>query len=425
MSVVPVAFTGLAASLLDDGQTVHSRFGVPLEVHETTTWRHDDPKFKDLKECDVILWDEVSMCSKHIIRSVDRLIRDICRVNSPFGGKIVLFAGDFRQTGPIVKGGNNARSVSICFKNCHQLWPLTRKYSLAENMRASEDPLFCEWLLNIGNGTLPSPNKDFKDFVHIPDELLVKGSTKDLASFAFNAKEKIAPEDISHLFNSAILTPLNVDADKINELVLGMMSGESREYLSANRIISDDKIEADNFPIESILSDTPSGFPHHKLSLKVGCIVMCLKNIAIHLGLCNGTRMKVIALYNELIECEILYGRHRGRRYFISKHRFSPDPKNLPLCPFERTQFPLKLAFAMTINKSQGQTFDCIAIYLPAPVFAHGQLYVAFSRVRNSKAVKVLIENNSKRSMRHGQIITGNPNFYTRNVVCKAFLENE
>lgn len=390
----------------------------------TTTWRHEDPKFKAVKECDLILWDEVSMCSKHIIKGVDRFMRDLCQVDLPFGGKYVVFAGDFRQTLPIVKGGNTSRSVSICFKNCQDLWPLVRKYSLAENMRASEDPKFSDWLLNIGNGTHPSATPDLKDYVQIPNDLILNGKTNDLASFAFNTKEEITPEDISCKFNAAILTPLNEDADKINALVLERMTGDERVYLSSNQIITDDPAEADLYPIESILEDTPSGYPHHRLALKVGCVVMLLKNIAIHLGLCNGTRMKVIAMHSEIIECEVLYGRHRGQRYYINKHRFIPDLKNLPPCPFERVQFPLKLAFAMTINKSQGQTFDRIALYLPQPVFAHGQLYVAFSRVRRFDAVKVLIEN-KVRSLRHGKIITGNPNYYTKNVVCKEVLTDE
>lgn len=409
---------------MDGGQTIHSRFGVPLNVDATTTWLHEDPRFHEVRDCDLILWDEVSMCSRHIIRGVDRFMRSLCNVKYPFGGKTVVFAGDFRQTLPIVQGGNIFRSVGLCFKNCKELWPYVRKYSLARNMRASDDPKFAEWVLNMGNGEHISPSEDFKDYAEIPKSMLLTGQSSELEKFAFNVKDVISPNEITSEFNAAILTPLNVDADQINSFILDKISGEERTYLSANMIITDDETEADLYPIESIYGDTPNGFPHHRLVLKVGCIVMLLKNIKIYMGLCNGTRLKIIALHDDIIECEILFGKHKGKQYYISKHRFTPDTKNLPPCPFERIQLPIKLAFAMTINKSQGQTFDRIALYLPQPVFAHGQLYVAFSRVRRFDAVKVLITN-KKGSRRHGQIITGNPNFYTKNVVCKEVLTNE
>lgn len=370
----------------------------------------------------MILWDEISMCSKHIILGVDRFMRDLCQIDEPFGGKIVLFAGDFRQTLPIVKGGNIARSVSICFKNCTELWSKVKHYSLVENMRASSDIRFSQWLLNIGDGNHQSPCNEMKDFAPIPNEIVLTGNKSDLASFALNSKDVLTPEMVTSSFNAAILSPLNEDADKLNDLIISRMDGHKREYFSADKLISDDFAESDLYPIESLINQTPNGYPPHVLCLKIGCIVMCLKNIAIHLGLCNGTRMKIIALYSDLIECEILYGRFKNKKYFISRYRFLPDMKNLPPCAFERIQFPLKLAFAMTINKSQGQTFDRIAIYLPEPVFAHGQLYVAFSRVRTFQAVKVLIHNKNSNTKRHGQIVTGDNAFYTKNIVCKAVL---
>ena len=427
LGIIAVAFTGIAASLLEDGQTIHSRFGVPLNVDATTTWSHGDPKYQELKDCAAIVMDEISMCSKYIIMGVDRFMRDLCGNKRPFGGKIVIFSGDFRQTLPIVKGCNTAKSVGLCIKNCPEIWGKVRNFSLAENMRASEDPKFSEWLLNIGNGDHECPVGGPLDYAKIPDNVILKGNVDDLISYAFNVKkgEDITPEMISSNFNSAILTPLNEDTDRINLQVLERMTGKRKTYCSADKMLSDDAQVDELYPIENINNKTPQGFPQHILTLKVGSIVMCLKNIGIHLGLCNGTRLKVLNLYQELIECEILYGRHRGKKYYVSRHRFAPDLKNLPLNAFERFQFPLKLAFAMTINKSQGQTFDRIAIYLPQPVFAHGQLYVAFSRVRNFAAVKVLIENKNRRSNKHGQIICGNPNYYTRNVVCKEVLTNE
>lgn len=134
MRVVPVAFKGKAASLLDGGQTVHSRFGVPLDIDLNTTWRHEDQKFDELRQCQLILWDEVSMCSKQIILGVERFMRDLCQLDKPFGGKHIVFAGDFRHTLPIVKGSNMARSVSICFKNCQ-----IRQYLSADKLITDND----------------------------------------------------------------------------------------------------------------------------------------------------------------------------------------------------------------------------------------------------------------------------------------------
>ena len=93
-----------------------------------------------------------------------------------------------------------------------------------------------------------------------------------------------------------------------------------------------------------------------------------------------------------IIHAQIVVGDFAGKDVFI--HRISLEPptdEQYPV-PYKRTQFPIRLCFAMTINKAQGQTLDFVGIYLREPVFSHGQLYVALSRARTASQVKLLIK---------------------------------
>ncbi|EFX76671.1 hypothetical protein DAPPUDRAFT_36793, partial [Daphnia pulex] len=91
------------------------------------------------------------------------------------------------------------------------------------------------------------------------------------------------------------------------------------------------------------------------------------------------------------IVAEIASGKNKGEPVFLPRMSMSPTDSDLPF-KLKRLQFPVLLAFAMTINKSQGQTFDRVGIYLPEPVFSHGQLYVAFSRATSREGVKVVVK---------------------------------
>src|SRR5262249_52327324 len=102
--------------------------------------------------------------------------------------------------------------------------------------------------------------------------------------------------------------------------------------------------------------------------------------------LCNGTRLVVSKLHNNLIEAIILSKGGRGETVFIP--RIPLIPSDSPF-EFKRTQFPVQLAFAMSINKSQGQTFKIVEVSLEEECFSHGQLYVAFSRVGSANCLFV------------------------------------
>ena len=171
---------------------------------------------------------------------------------------------------------------------------------------------------------------------------------------------------------------------------MDQLPGQVKTYNSIDSVVSDSQEEIELYPLEFINSLTPSGMPPHVLNLKVGGIVMLLRNLSLKDGLCNGTRLIVRNLRDNVIDCEILTGVNAGDRVLIPRVSLWPNDTNLPF-QIKRIQFPLRLSYALTINKAQGQTFEKVGIYLRRPCFSHGQLYVAFSRARSFRAIKLKV----------------------------------
>jgi hypothetical protein len=107
-------------------------------------------------------------------------------------------------------------------------------------------------------------------------------------------------------------------------------------------------------------------------------------------GLCNGTRLVVRGCQRNSIDAEIVLGQHAGKRGFLPRIPLCPSDDEMFPFQFKRKQFPIRPSFAMTVNKSQGQTIPNVGVYLPTPVFSHGQLYVAMSRATNRTNIKIL-----------------------------------
>ena len=148
------------------------------------------------------------------------------------------------------------------------------------------------------------------------------------------------------------------------------------------------------YPSEFLNSITLSGMPPHSMTLKVGAPVILLRNLRAGSGngLRNGTQLTIQKLGTKVIELEISSGVNQRENVLLPRIAIVPSDTELPLT-LKRHQFPIRPCFAMSTNKAQGQTFYFVGIYLPDNVFTHGQLYVAFSRVRSASCVTVYVNN--------------------------------
>jgi hypothetical protein len=168
------------------------------------------------------------------------------------------------------------------------------------------------------------------------------------------------------------------DSGSIEHHRHAQIPGGCKVILQRRQAIDDDGA---TYPTEFLNTLQPQGMPPHKLDLKVGTPVMLMRNLNAKSGLANGTRLVILAMHNYLLEAQILTGKNKGDIVLIPRIPLDTSDSIMPV-EFNKMQFPIRVAFAMTINKAQGQTMERVAIYLPRPVFGHGQLYMALSHVK-------------------------------------------
>ena len=391
--VLCVGSTGLAAQNLEGGRTAHSRFNIPIPVFEDSVCRikGESALEKLIKHSTLIIWDEIFSIHRFNVECVERTLRDLMNSEQPWGGKAVLFGGDSMQTTPVVKRASRAQIVQACIQ-ASPLYPPMQQLKLEVNMRTDEAEVeFSSYLLDVGKGRIQHEDSEIQ--VQIPPEYLVEDLNTLVSEIFPDLQNGCIDKD--NLLKGTIYTPLNQNIKQINNVCLAEFPGEERTYFSADSVLEDNYKES--LPVEYLNSLSPSGMPEHEIKLKVGAPVMLLRNLQGDptLLLRNGTRMVVVQMMDRVIECEISLGTNKGQRVFLPRIPHHDRSDELPFT-FVRRQFPVKLAFSVTINKGQGQENERVGIYLPQPVFAHGQLYTAFSRAKRASSVKMFIEGNDE-----------------------------
>jgi hypothetical protein len=392
--VLCVASSGIAAILLKGGCTAHSRFKIPIPCHESSVL--SIPKNSPLAELicatDLVIWDEAPMQHRHIMETVDRSFRDIRNSEKPFGGLTFVFGGDFQQILPVIVQGSRGQIVGACIQRSI-LWRTITILHLHQNMRlntnieAERD--FAKWQLEVGQGK----HTDEGCNISLPDHFKCRENT--IASLIDTIYPGISTPNLPTQYFSerTVLSTLNADVDSLNKYVLSKFPGQIKEFHSADFIPTSEQSGGDdpmlNYPVEYLNEINCSGLPLAKLELKVGCPVMILKNLDPAHGVCNGSRGILRRCRNRVLEVELLTGEHAGEKDFIPRIFNQPTEDQVGF-KFTRKQFPVRLCFAMTINKSQGQSVKHVGLDLRTPVFTHGQFYVGVSRVTSRDKIKVI-----------------------------------
>ncbi|GBO12074.1 hypothetical protein AVEN_21687-1 [Araneus ventricosus] len=237
---------------------------------------------------------------------------------------------------------------------------------------------FSKWLLEVGDG-LSADTIKLPSVCHPKEQDPVKQLYNDLNFKAVTAEQ---------LKGRAILTVTNDLFIELNNAVLNLITGREGVYDSIDCNLSENPQDQLSYIEEFLNNLTPTGMPPHKMRFKKCAVIKLLRYLMPSKDLYNGTSLIVTKLQRKVIEEEMI-GSSSKETFLFPRIPLIPSGNNIPFS-CKRKQLSVRLAFSMTINKSQGQTFDEVCFVLTKSVFTHGQLYVGLSIAWSFDSVSVI-----------------------------------
>jgi ATP-dependent DNA helicase PIF1 len=353
-NIVVLAPTGVAAVNVS-GQTIHSFFGFRPDVTIHKARREAGKNTLTIyQNLDAIVIDEISMVRSDLLDCVDQFMRIKGKAfGEPFGGTQIILIGDLYQIPPVVKG--HERTVfedyydSEYFFDSSVYGEIEIEHLELEKIYRQTDQEFIALLNKIRNKTVAENDLDYLN------QKVIDGRTK-------------LPQ------NAIYLTTTNAMADELNEVELQKLPGHASVFEADLK----GEIDKKSFPAEELLR------------LKEDAQVMLLNNDSEGRWI-NGTLGRIVRFGSKSLEVELSNGKIEEVKPFkwdVFRFYWDQDARIVAadnVGSFK--QYPLKLAWAITIHKSQGKTFDNVVIDLGRGAFASGQLYVALSRCRSLNGI--------------------------------------
>jgi len=372
--------TGVAAMHVG-GETLHRRLGLGLAAESPTVlWekissnrRRHEKTWKFLTQTDLLVIDEISMVHPQFLTKVDYLFRKARNPSVAFGGALLLMVGDFKQLGAVIKRDEDADAIrTVRHTDAWQAMNISR-IILKRSYRQAPGP-WLDLLNHVGRGYLTREDRELLDErrnVEFPEETVELNGK----SHILHPVEMFSHLDTADKTNQSKLTALVEAGAKLKRFAPIVRCGTREQVKEV-----DDNERKDATALTHDEAKLRSMFPIYDLNVCVGAQVMMRCNSLIDLGICNGTTGIVTAVHDH--EIRVLFfqdGKPRKENIGLSRHEFKASVgRSMQVCLF---QFPLSLAWALSIHKCQGLTLDRARVHA-GQCFTAGQLYVALSRLK-------------------------------------------